>query len=93
MATTDTDPPPFWQNFTRAQAAGVDLDQALRDGLIPPRAFAAILAACTRCPDPLACDDRHAQAGPPDADMANCENAGLIGELRALATDGAQPRG
>lgn len=76
----------FWLTRGMARRLGVNLTEALQQGLITRADYADILARCRACGDTQACIDFLAEhpegvAEPPDS----CMDAQVLSELRNLS--------
>lgn len=67
---------------------GLDLAQALRDGVLTPQDYVETVSGCRRCDDPAACarwiEDMKTSGDAPELTAAVCRNAALVAELRVL---------
>jgi hypothetical protein len=75
----------FFLTLARARAHGVDLGEALREGLISRQDYADTITRCRSCTAPDICarwiDSLQGGAEAPDLPPAFCRNADLLAEL------------
>lgn len=79
----------FWLTRGMARRLGVNLTEAMHQGLLARSDFAAMVARCRDCPDTQACIDFLAEhpesiAAPP----CGCVNAEVLKELKLLTGEG-----
>lgn len=67
---------------------GLDLAQALKDGVLTPKDYVETVSGCRICGDPAACarwiEDMQTSGQATELTAAVCRNAALVAELRAL---------
>ena len=74
----------YWLTLTTAKTCGIDLGEALREGLLTRDEYADTVGRCRSCPEPEACRKWLTSTETAEAPPVYCRNATLFAELRAL---------
>lgn len=85
MQTLGEARPHYWLTLEMAKTCGVDLGQAMRDGILREDEYAQAITRCRTCAKPSACRAWLSSRETADTPPGYCRNGALFAELRMLS--------